>query len=116
VFAGGAVVYSNAAKTALLGVGEDLLERHGAVSPECAVALAEGARERFDADLALSVTGIAGPSGGTPLKPVGLVWFGLAERHSSGRAEERRFHGDRATVRARATVHALDLLRTALRR
>lgn len=115
VFAGGAVVYSNAAKTALLGVGEDLLERHGAVSPECAVALAEGARERFDADLALSVTGIAGPGGGTALKPVGLVWFGVAERDASGRAEERRFHGDRATVRARATVHALDLLRTALR-
>jgi nicotinamide-nucleotide amidase len=110
VFAGGAVTYSNELKQALLGVPAEVLARHGAVSPEAAAAMAAGARERLGADVAVAVTGIAGPGGGTPEKPVGLVYLHV----SSPAGEDRRqmdVPGDRAIVRARAAVAALHLLR-----
>ena len=79
-YLGGVVAYSNRLKTALLGVPETILARHGAVSPQTARAMAQGILDRTGADLAVSVTGIAGPGGGTPGKPVGLVFIGLARR------------------------------------
>jgi len=109
VFWGGVVSYANEVKRGLLGVPQAVLERVGAVSAECAEAMAAGARERLNADVAVSVTGIAGPDGGTPQKPVGLVYFGLA---SAGgvRSERRLFEGDREAVRQQAAERALALL------
>jgi len=114
VFLGGVVAYANDAKIALLDIPPGLLAQYGAVSEQMAVAMAEGALVRFGADLAVSVTGIAGPGGGGPDKPVGLVWFGLARAGLPASAAERRFGGDRPAIRARATTHALDLVRRAL--
>lgn len=106
-FERGIVSYSNAAKTELLGVEANLIARHGAVSEEVALAMARGALARSAADLALAVTGIAGPGGATPTKPVGLVWLGLGWRDASGglqaQAEQRVWPGDRTAVRS-ATV------------
>jgi nicotinamide-nucleotide amidase len=114
-FAGGAVVYSNELKMALLGVPADLLEAHGAVSADVAEAMAEGARERLGADVAVSVTGVAGPGGGTPEKPVGLVYLhAVSPDGELGR--EFNFPGDRAAIRARSVVIALHLVRTLLAR
>jgi len=112
---GGLVVYSNAAKRALLGVPDELLETHGAVSAPVAQSMAEGARAALGASWALSVTGIAGPDGGTPDKPVGLVYIGCA---GAGETVVRRheFPGDRATVRAWSVASALHLLRRSLER
>lgn len=109
VFLGGVVSYANAAKRDLLGVPQEILDRHGAVSGACAEAMAAGARARFGADAAVSVTGIAGPDGGTPEKPVGLVWFGLATA-AGARAERCVFAGDREAVRRQASERALELL------
>lgn len=111
-----AVVYANEAKVRACGVREETLKAHGAVSPETAREMAEGIRARSGADIALSVTGIAGPDGGTPEKPVGLVHFAIATARET-RTEERRFTGyDRATVRDRAAHTALELIRrTALK-
>jgi nicotinamide-nucleotide amidase len=109
-FAGGAVVYSNELKMSLLGVPAGLLEAHGAVSAEVAEAMAEGARERLGADVAVSVTGVAGPGGGTPEKPVGLVYMHVASP-AGGEGRRMEWPGDRAIVRARATAGALQLLR-----
>ena len=109
-FLGGAVTYSNAAKTKLLGVKAATLKRRGAVSAECAREMAAGARRAFGADYAFSVTGIAGPEGGTPEKPVGLVWFGLAGP-AGAKTFSRRFRGDRAFVRDCAAAFILDELR-----
>lgn len=109
------VTYANAAKVARLGVAQALLDAHGAVSEEVARAMAEGMLARSDADCALSVTGIAGPGGGTPEKPVGLVWFALAAR--DGRPTSARsvsWKGGRAEIRARSVHIALDLLRRRL--
>ncbi len=109
-FVGGAVTYSNALKSLLLGVDPGLLEAHGAVSAEVAEAMARGARERFGADMALSITGIAGPEGGSVEKPVGLVYIGLA--HVTGvEVTRNQFIGRRQEVRYRATQAALTLLR-----
>jgi nicotinamide-nucleotide amidase len=113
VFAGGVVPYSNELKTALLGVPAELLERHGAVSAEAAVAMAAGARERLGAGVAVAVTGVAGPGGGTREKPVGLVYL-HAEEPDGGRGLELSLPGDRDAVRGRATVAALHLVRTLL--
>ena len=110
VFERGFVVYSNAAKTELLGVPAVLIEKHGAVSPEVAGAMAEGALARSRADVVVSVTGIAGPGGGTPTKPVGLVYIGCAARGGTPAVERHVFAGDRGAVRAASVRRALELL------
>jgi nicotinamide-nucleotide amidase len=110
VFVGGAVTYSNALKEKLLGVGADTLAEHGAVSEPVAQAMANGARERLGADYALSITGIAGPAGGTEAKPVGTVFIGLATPNGARvRPFVNRF--DRETFKAVTTQQALELLR-----
>lgn len=108
-FERGFVTYSNAAKTELLGVPAALIAQHGAVSEPVARAMAEGALRHSAAQVAVAVTGVAGPSGGTPDKPVGLVWFGFA---LPGRvlSEKMHFPGDRAAVRAATVRHALSRL------
>jgi nicotinamide-nucleotide amidase len=98
----GFVTYSNEAKSELLGVPPETIAAHGAVSAETAAAMARGAIVRVPVDLAISVTGIAGPGGATPTKPVGLVVFGLAQRDGTCRTERRVFAGDRTTVRQTA--------------
>jgi len=112
---GGLVVYSNEAKVALAGVSEATLERVGAVSEEVAVQLADGAIARLGSDVGVGVTGIAGPGGGSPGKPVGLVWVSVAL--ADGRRMTRRLQlpGDRADVRDRTTTVALHLVRRLLR-
>jgi competence/damage-inducible protein CinA-like protein len=110
VFVGGIVAYANAVKESLLGVPAGLIASHGAVSAEAASAMAHGARERLGADLAVSVTGIAGPGGGTPEKPVGLVHL-CAAGPEGERCREFVVTGDRDTLRRRAAVGALHLLR-----
>jgi nicotinamide-nucleotide amidase len=114
VFERGFIVYSNAAKTELLGVPESLLAAHGAVSEQCARALAEGAITRSHADVAVSVTGIAGPGGGSAEKPVGLVHFALASRGGEVFAL-RRLYGElsREAIRLRSVDDALSLLERA---
>jgi len=112
----GVICYSNAAKTDLLGVSRGLLARHGAVSAEVARAMAEGVRMRSHTQIGLSVTGVAGPGGGSERKPVGLVYIGLDARGGRGTrttpiSKEFRFHGDRATIKSRAAQAALNLLR-----
>jgi nicotinamide-nucleotide amidase len=110
---GGLVVYSNEAKTALAGVPATLIEAHGAVSPEVARALADGARERLGAEIGIGVTGIAGPGGGTPEKPVGTVCLAVAG--PGGRIERTvRLPGGRGDVRDRTTTVALHMLRALL--
>jgi nicotinamide-nucleotide amidase len=111
----GFVTYSNESKTALLGVEPELFRRVGAVSEEVALAMARGALERASADIAVSVTGIAGPAGGSDEKPVGLVYVGLATRDSS-RAERRQFPGERRQVKRWTAQTALDLVRRELLR
>jgi nicotinamide-nucleotide amidase len=107
----GFVAYSNAAKTELLGVPPETIAAHGAVSAQSAAAMARGAVVRSGVDLAVSVTGITGPGGGTPQKPVGLVYLGVARKDGAARVERRVFPGDRAAVRRAALVEALGLLR-----
>ncbi len=109
----GFVTYSNDAKTTMLGVPDALIAAHGAVSAEVAAAMAAGALERSYADMAVAVTGIAGPGGATPSKPVGLVWFGLAVRGRPPVRDSRIFPGDRAAVRRATVAHALKMLRDA---
>lgn len=109
VFLGGVISYANAVKQGVLGVSPTTLETVGAVSPETAAQMADGARRLLKADLAVSVTGVAGPDGGSAAKPVGLVWFGLATKDGV-RTEKAVFAGDRAAVRAQAVTHALGML------
>ncbi|QXE86131.1 competence/damage-inducible protein A [Geomonas nitrogeniifigens] len=109
-FLEGNVTYSNAAKSRMLRVPPELIERHGAVSEEVARAMAEGAREAAGSDLALSVTGIAGPDGGTPEKPVGTVYIALADAETC-RVERCNFQGDRTRVRSITCFTALNWLR-----
>jgi nicotinamide-nucleotide amidase len=108
-FERGFVTYSNEAKTELLGVDAALIAAHGAVSEPVARAMAEGAAARSRAQVVVAVTGVAGPSGGSPGKPVGTVWFGWSV-NAQVRTECRRFQGDRATVRAATVHHALRTL------
>ena len=110
-FLGAVVSYANAAKEGFLGVDPETIRRFGAVSPETALAMARGARDRFGADVAASVTGIAGPDGGTPEKPVGTVHFGLATKDGAALTKRRLFGGDRAVVRRAASIQALELVR-----
>lgn len=116
VFERGFVTYSNAAKSELLGVDPDLVLAHGAVSGPVAAAMACGARERARTDFAVSVTGVAGPSGGSAEKPVGLVWFGLASPQAVESFERRFLVRDRDLIREFAAHTALDLLRRAVLR
>lgn len=113
--AGGVVAYSNEAKAALLGVDAALIERHGAVSPEGAEAMADGALARFDADTALAITGVAGPGGGTDAKPVGYVCWCAKRADGAILARDVRLPGDRAEVRDRSTTVGMHLLRRLLR-
>lgn len=113
VFVGGVIAYDDAVKRALLDVPPAVLERHGAVSEETVHAMARGAQRRFGVACALAITGIAGPAGGTPEKPVGTVWLAV-RRGETGRAVRRVFPGPRDNVRARSAQAALDLLRRAL--
>lgn len=114
-FERGFVTYSNEAKAELLGVSPALIAAHGAVSAAVARAMAEGALARSRADIAVSTTGVAGPDGGSPEKPVGLVWFGLAARDGGARVERRLFaKSSRAFVRAKSVETALVLLLSAL--
>ncbi len=112
VFERGFVTYSNAAKTEVLDVPADLIAAHGAVSAEVARAMADGTLAHSRADIAISVTGVAGPGGGSAEKPVGLVFIGSVRRGSAAVAERRRFSGDRAAVRQQAVVAALALALT----
>jgi nicotinamide-nucleotide amidase len=109
----GFVTYSNEAKTALLGVPASLIATHGAVSAEVAEAMAGGAVLHAPVDIAVAVTGIAGPGGGSAAKPVGLVYLGIARRGRPTRTERHIFAGDRAAVRHAATARALELLSVA---
>jgi nicotinamide-nucleotide amidase len=112
-FERGVVVYSNRAKQELLGVPDDLLRAHGAVSGPCAEAMARGICERSGSACGLAVTGIAGPDGGTPQKPVGTVFVGVAV---AGNVTSRRFRfaGDREAIKWQSAQAALDLLRRSL--
>jgi nicotinamide-nucleotide amidase len=112
-FLGGAVVYSNELKTLFAGVSPDLIQKHGAVSREVAAALAEGIRKKCGATFGVGVTGVAGPTGGTPEKPVGLVFHGLAS-DAGIEVVERNFPGDRKRVRWFASQQALDMVRRKL--
>lgn len=110
---GGVVAYANQAKEVLLEVPSETLRRSGAVSKETARRMADGALRAFGADVAVSITGIAGPGGGLPDKPVGTVWFGLT-LPDGRRAERRSFSGGRDAIRRDAAAHALHLLLRAM--
>ncbi|HEY3133255.1 MAG TPA: competence/damage-inducible protein A [Gemmatimonadaceae bacterium] len=112
VFLGGVIAYHNDVKRDELGVREEDIRRYGAVSEEVVLQMAAGARKRFGADITIAVTGVAGPGGGTPEKPVGLVWIAVDD----GNAKARRFNliGDRAEIRQRAAQAALEMVRRAL--
>jgi nicotinamide-nucleotide amidase len=113
-FLGGAIVYCNELKTSFADVPAHMLEKHGAVSREVAAALAEGIRYRCETTLGLGITGVAGPTGGTPGKPVGLVYHALASEQGT-EVIERKFPGDRKRVRWFASQQALDMVRRKLR-
>ncbi len=108
-YAGGVVAYANDVKVAQLGVDPASLEAHGAVSREVAVQMACGARSRFAADVAMAVTGIAGPKGGTPGKPVGTVWLAVAMADGQDRARKACFPGDREAVRDASVAVVLQM-------
>ena len=112
-FRGGFLVYSDDVKTALLGVDPEMLKKHTAVSEPVAIALASAAKQRAGSNFAISVTGVAGPDGGTDANPVGTVYIGIAdEAHTTARRFQ--FFGDRARVRALACTIAMDMLRRRL--
>jgi PncC family amidohydrolase len=108
-YLGGVISYANQAKMKLLGVRQETLENHGAVSRETVLEMAHGVRQALSAHLGLSISGIAGPGGGTPEKPVGLVWIGLS---APALGEARRFHfsGDRLAIKEQSAHAALHLL------
>ncbi len=109
-FERGFVTYSNASKTELLGVEPATLARYGAVSEETAREMADGAIARSHADVAMAITGIAGPDGGSASKPVGTVWLAWRQRHGNGGAQTHCFSGDRETVRHCVVTAALERL------
>ena len=110
----GFVTYSNEAKREMLGVPWEAIVSHGAVSEPVARAMATGALERSGAQLAVSVTGVAGPGGGSAEKPVGLVWFGVARKSGENSTVREVFAGDRAAIRQAAVARALELLEAAV--
>lgn len=103
----GFITYSNAAKREMLGVDARVLDAEGAVSEACARAMVDGALARSPATVAVAITGIAGPGGGSGEKPVGTVWFAWAVRDAVVQTQQRRFTGDRMAVRAQSVAHAL---------
>ena len=109
VFLGSAVTYSNEAKRDILGVDVSVMAEHGAVSAMCAEKMAEGARRIFGSDMALSVTGVAGPDGGSKEKPVGTVWFGISIENATYTFKEK-FNGERSDIRRSAVMEALSSL------
>jgi nicotinamide-nucleotide amidase len=116
-FSAGFTTYSNASKTQVLGVPAGLIAEHGAVSADVVMAMARGALRAGLADIAVSTSGVAGPTGGTPEKPVGLVWFGIAASPSAGggaggrvRSDRQQFSGDPEEVRRQSVAHALRLI------
>jgi PncC family amidohydrolase len=109
VFKGGVVAYANEAKQNILGVGQHILQENGAVSMECAEAMATGANRCFATDYAISITGIAGPDGGSAGKPIGTVWFGLAWRGRVSSFKEH-FDGNRTDIRLAAAKKGLELI------
>jgi nicotinamide-nucleotide amidase len=109
-FERGFVTYSNAAKIEMLGVSAESIVRHGAVSAEVALAMAEGALARSNAAWSVAVTGIAGPGGATPGKPVGTVWLAVARKGSPAKAELLQLDGDRASIRSQTVDRALQRL------
>ena len=113
--AGGVVAYADEVKAEVLGVDRELIERHGAVSPEVAEAMADGALARFEADTAVAITGIAGPDGGSEEKPVGYVCWCAKLADGSTLARDTRLPGDRAEIRDRSTTVGMHLLRRLLR-
>ena len=115
VFVGGMIAYSNEVKIAMLGVPESLIEQHGAVSPECAVAMATGAAEQFSTDYALSVTGYAGPAGGDAANPVGTMHIGYYSPVGVW-SKTVRYTGERVDVKERVVQAALDMMRRKLRK
>jgi nicotinamide-nucleotide amidase len=115
-FESGAVTYSNRAKQAILGVTATTLQRHGAVSRACALEMVSGALGRFDATVAVAVTGVAGPAGGSPQKPVGTVWIAWQRRAGDADAEAFHFDGNRDAVRRRTVAAALDGIQKILTR
>ncbi len=112
---GGAVAYANEAKTGLLGVKADVIEKHGAVSPEVAEAMAHGALARFGCDVTIAITGIAGPGGGTEEKPVGTVCWCAKRADGATLARDVQMPGDRNEIRDRSTTVGMHLLRRLLR-
>lgn len=110
----GFVTYSNDAKNQMIGVPLPLIDGHGAVSEEVARAMAEGALARSRAAITISVTGVAGPGGGSVEKPVGLVCFGLAQTGKAAVSERQVFPGDRTAIRAATVAHALKMIRATL--
>jgi nicotinamide-nucleotide amidase len=113
VFRGGIIAYDNDVKSETLGVPTALIEEHGAVSEPVVISMSAGARTVAGADLGVAITGIAGPSGGTPAKPVGTVWLALADR-AAATSRQVRLNGDRNEIRYRATQAALELIRRKL--
>jgi nicotinamide-nucleotide amidase len=114
VFTHGFVTYADEAKRDVIGVSSDLLSSHGAVSEQVAIAMAQGALDVSNADIAVSVTGIAGPSGGSEEKPVGTVWLAIAVKGSSAYALKSFYPKDRATFKLMLSQRALDLVRREL--
>ncbi len=110
----GFVTYSNAAKTAMLGVPAELIDDVGAVSEAVAKKMAEGALAASEADIAVAVTGVAGPGGGSAEKPVGLVWFGIARRGGTAGTVSHVFPGDRTDIRRATVEEAFRLIRSVL--
>lgn len=114
VFRGGTVAYANDVKIEQVGVPATIIDRHGAVSAEVAVALAEGIRTTLHSDVGIGITGVAGPGGGSPTKPVGLVHVAVVGPHGTLEVLERRFPGDRQAVRANSAIASLHLVRLLL--
>ncbi|MDP2810290.1 MAG: nicotinamide-nucleotide amidase [Rhodocyclaceae bacterium] len=107
-FERGFVTYSNEAKTAMLGVRPETLEQFGAVSEETAAEMAAGALKNSSALISMAITGVAGPTGGSPDKPVGTVCFGWCRQGKAPATERRQFHGDREAIRRQSVIHALE--------
>lgn len=107
IFERGFITYSNESKVEMLGVSEEIIKQHGAVSAETASSMAKGALKNSQAQLSVSITGIAGPDGGSTQKPVGLVYFGYALKDGSSGSLEGHFEGKREEIQARAVIEAL---------